>query len=204
MPNHSAIPTLLKMLSEYTGSPTVNNFYSPPILLNVSEYIHALISRPYSGDLLVGEAPGWAGCALTGIPFTSEQVVRLSPHPFIDGLRPRLTVVGYQAENTATMVWNRLTNSSRLPAFWNAYPFHPHVFGGHQNRQPTATEEQFGATVLATVLEILTPQRVFAVGRTAEQTLQTYFPVLRAQYIRHPSNGGQPAFLSGLAEHHIV
>lgn len=205
MPNPNAIPTLLGMIAGYPGSSTVNNFYSSSgLLANVREYLSALVSHPYSGDLLVGEAPGWAGCALTGIPFTSEKVLTASPHPFVTYIRPRLTVSGTQSEPTATMVWSRLTSSSRLPAFWNAFPFHPHYLGTHRNRPPTSAEERFGATVLATVLQILTPQRVFAVGRTAQRTLATHFPSLGAPYIRHPSNGGRPAFLSGLIAHHIV
>ena len=206
MPNPSLIPTLLTMLAGYSGSPTVHNFYSSPALLrNVSEYFHALITdSSYSEDLLVGEAPGYAGCALTGIPFTSEQVIRSSPHPFITALRSRLTVSGTQSEPTATIMWARLTTSSRLPAFWNAFPFQPHDAGSQRNRPPRPAELAFGASVLAAVLEILTPNRVFAIGRTTERTLRTHFPSLAAPYIRHPALSKPPAFSSALVAYGIV
>jgi hypothetical protein len=193
------------MLAGSSGSPTVNNFYSSPALLrNVGEYFNALIAYSYSGDLLVGEAPGYAGCALTGIPFTSEQVIRSSPHPFITALRSRLKVSGTQSEPTATIMWAHLTTSSRLPAFWNAFPFHPHDAGSHRNRPPEPAELAFGASVLAAVLEILTPNRVFAIGRTTERTLRTHFPSLAAPYIRHPALSKPPAFSSALVAYGIV
>jgi len=204
MPNPGVIPTLLTTLTGYPGSTTVNNFYSlPSLLANVDEYFRGLIAHPYSGDLLVGEAPGWAGCALTGIPFTSEHVISSSPHPFLRGLHSRLAIGGNQSEPTATMVWDSIGRSSRLPAFWNAFPFHPHYSGSYRNRPPTRMEKAFGATVLGIVIHILTPGRIFAVGRTAQCTLRTHLS-LAAPYIRHPSNGGRPGFLSGLAVYNVV
>lgn len=205
MPNLSAIPTLLSMLAGHGGTATINNFYSSRRLLaNVDEYFSALIAHPFSGDLLVGEAPGYAGCALTGIPFTSEYVLTSSSHPFIRRMRPRIRVSGAQKERSATMVWDRLTSSSLLPALWNAFPFHPHLARSHLNRRPTAAELAFGVTVLAVVIQILTPHRVFAIGRTAERVLKRHFPRLRAPYVRHPSNGGRSAFSSALAAHGVA
>jgi hypothetical protein len=179
-------------------------YASPRLRTNLDHYLQGLISHPYSGDLLVGEAPGWAGCALTGIPFTSERVIASSPHPFISSLRPYLLRTGTQSESSATIVWQRLESGSRLPAFWNAFPFHPHYAGVHENRPPNWSEQQFGATVLAMVIDILTPRRIFAVGRKAEETFSAHFPAHAAPYIRHPSFGGKSAFLAGMTAHQIA
>ena len=41
---------------------------------NLSLYLHELLSRQ-TKILLLGEAPGYQGCRLTGIPFTSEHIL---------------------------------------------------------------------------------------------------------------------------------
>lgn len=92
MPNPNLIPKLLRILTQTSGTATVNNFYTlAPLLSNVDQYLRALISHPFSGDLLVGEAPGWAGCALTGIPFlasliSSNETWPKEPAPCFDGM----------------------------------------------------------------------------------------------------------------------
>jgi uracil-DNA glycosylase len=206
MPDPSLIPTVLTMLSVYPASTTIGNAYASPHLVNnLNEYLYALISYPYSGDLLVGEAPGYAGCALTGIPFTSEHLIASSSHPFLAGLRPLLFRAGTQTERSATMVWNHLARGTKLPALWNAFPFHPHPPGNpFDNRTPTTAEAVFGARVLDFILRILTPTRVFTIGRVAEAALSVHFPHLTAPYIRHPSNGGHGKFISGMTAYSIV
>lgn len=206
MSDPSLIPAVLKMLAGYPASPSVGNAYSSPHLLkNLDAYLAALIRYPYSGDLLIGEAPGYAGCALTGIPFTSEHLIASSIHPFLTALRPQLNHTGTQTESSATMVWNRLACGTRLPALWNAFPFHPHPPGNPAgNRKPTTTEAKFGATVLDYIIRILMPARVFAIGRVAEAAISTHFPHITAPYIRHPSNGGHSKFVSGMTTYNIV
>jgi uracil-DNA glycosylase len=206
MSNPQFIPNLVSMLTAYPGSVTVANSYSSPSLAqNVIEYFDALIRHPYSGDLLVAEAPGYAGCALTGIPLTSEQIIAESGHPFIASLRSRLFRAGRQRESTATMVWNCFAGTSKFPAFWNTFPFHPHPAGQlRNNRKPTLSEAEFGASILDLVIQILAPRRVFALGRIAERALTAHFPQFNAPYIRHPSNGGHPAFIGGMISHNLI
>jgi hypothetical protein len=105
------------------------------------------------------------------------------------------------------MVWDCISSGSKLPALWNAFPFHPHPVGNpRENRRPNASEIQFGATVLGVILQILTPKpnRVFAIGRAAERSLAKSFPRLAAPYIRHPSKGGLKEFQAGLLTHRIT
>jgi uracil-DNA glycosylase len=120
--------------------------------------------------LLVGEAPGWRGTRVSGVPFTSER---------------QLTGSG-PAEATATIVRRTLAELELDALCWNVVPTHP---GSETaNRRPTEGE------VMASrfFLEELTRRRqVIAVGRLAQR-------VTGAPYVRHPSHGGGTAFRRGL------
>src|ERR1700677_2249195 len=133
-------------------------------------YLAALLAWPYSGHLLVGEAPGERGCARTGIPFTDERLLRAGLHPFLRSLQPAVRVAGSTAENTAGIVWQHLHDCGHVPAFWNAVPFHPRA-PTKANRAPTAGELVAGQAYLRQLLDVLAPHSVIAVGRTAELAL---------------------------------
>ena len=199
--NPSLIPQLLTSLSQAPSSATVNNFYisRPSCLANLEQYLKALCALPYSGHLIVGEAPGYRGCALTGIPFTSERILASSSHQFITALQPSLVVHGNTAEPSATIVWEQLSKGSLVPALWNAFPFHPHKQNKqNSNRAPNAAERLCGQHYLNLIVGILCPKTVLAVGRKAEENCNHRNVQLGATYVRHPANGGAKKFIEAI------
>lgn len=200
------IQQLIDLLRAVASSSTVANPYtSPNCCHNLGAYLTTLRSHGYSGHLLVGEAPGYMGCALTGIPFTSEAVLLKRKHSFLDALRPVVKLSGEQGEATASMVWDHLVNCKYVAAMWNVFPFHPHrPDEPKSNRKPTPKEVADAKQYLEAIIRILTPGKIVAVGNTAAEGLRKQFPDLEFQQARHPSNGGKKEFLVGMKAAGVV
>ncbi len=153
--------------------------------------------------LLVGEAPGYRGCRLSGIPFTSEAMMLegVPAHGVLGKAR------GYQKtsewpqparEQTATIVWETLASLPHLPLFfWNVVPFHPHKPGNPwSNRRPRAAEIEQGISFLLELVKIFGIQHIVAVGKTADCELgRRGIPNYK---VRHPARGGKREFVAGL------
>ena len=134
-----------------------------------------LESRREAPLLLVGEAAGYRGARVSGIPFTSER---------------QLTGRG-PAEATATIVRRVLAEFGleEQTLCWNVVPTHPHLPGRPEtNRRPTRSEVRAARPLLN---ELALGRKVIAVGRLAQS-------VLDAPYVRHPSHGGAAEFRGGL------
>jgi uracil-DNA glycosylase len=190
-------------LSAFPSSRTlVNPYRSRRRRQNLEAYLVTLLAWPYSGHLLVGEAPGERGCARTGIPFTDERLLRGGSHPFLQSLRPAMRVTGSVAESTAGIVWRHLSACRAVPAFWNAVPFHPRS-DGKLNRAPTPAELASCQVFLGQILRLLSPHSIIAVGRTAERALGR-LGVRNLRAVRHPSHGGKREFIRGLSAAGIV
>jgi uracil-DNA glycosylase len=134
-----------------------------------------LEARSRARWLLVGEAAGWRGARVSGLPFTSER---------------QLTGEG-PAEATATIV-HRVLDELGLNEdvlLWNVVPTHPGTETG--NRPPTRHEIEGGRCFAERLAD---GRRVVAVGRVAAKALE-------APYVRHPSRGGARRFARGIAQH---
>ncbi len=151
--------------------------------------------------LLVGEAPGYRGGRLTGIPFVSPFILKSGASDGLFGVER-----GYQGsqewpairkEATATIVWETLAELPHMPLLWNAFPFHPHKPGALQsNRAPTNREMTWGRPFLAQLLAIFPIKTIVAVGNKADTALTK--GEIPHRKVRHPSHGGKAAFQQGI------
>jgi uracil-DNA glycosylase len=146
--------------------------------------------------LLIGEASGYQGCRVTGIPFTSERLINEGAIPRIGAEPARLSRRHIPwSEPSATIVWSTLRELgiAESTVLWNAFPWHPHVAGeSHSNRTPTRSECAQGLPVLQALLSAFPRARLFAVGRQAERALLAIGR--QAQGLRHPAMGGATRF----------
>jgi uracil-DNA glycosylase len=138
-----------------------------------------LASRAHAQVMLVGEAAGYRGARVSGVPFTSERQ--------LSGAGP--------AEATATVVQRVLRDLGleEEVLLWNLVPTHPHRLGEPQsNRPPTAGEIRDARPFLEALAGSGARSRLLlAVGRLAQRELG-------GPYIRHPSHGGATAFRENL------
>ena len=146
---------------------------APQLRARLARYLDARRDAPI---LLVGEAAGYRGARVSGVPFTCERQ--------LSGSSP--------GEATATIVHEvlRELGAEEDVLLWNLVPTHPHLRGDHaSNRRPTRREVETGRSFLD---ELAGGRRVVAVGRLAHAALG-------GTYVRHPSHGGAGAFRVGVS-----
>ncbi len=183
-------------VSERACNPYANAIRRENLLLYLEE-----IGQPRM--LLVGEAPSHRGGRLTGIAFTSEQIMLSGVDGrFLGenrGYRKATRGPKRSTEASATMVWATIKNIEPLPLLWNAFPFHPFVSEKpHSNRIPTASELLIGAPFLEILMRLFPIEVVVAIGNLAERSL-TRLGIAHTK-VRHPSQGGKRKFVEGLAQ----
>jgi uracil-DNA glycosylase len=173
-PRHPQDPPLSELVEALAAArigDTYNQYADSPLRrARLSAYLEARRRAPI---LLVGEAAGYRGARVSGLPFTSER---------------QLTGSG-PAEATATIV-HRVLRELRLEEdvlLWNVVPTHPGT--ATTNRAPTRSEVEEARPFL---LALARGRRVVAVGRLAARELG-------GPAVRHPSHGGASEFAAGLA-----
>lgn len=201
-----SINALIRELAEYKSSCLVCNMYymeanATEIRQNNLRLYLQQMKELKPSVLFLGEASSYKGTRLTGIPFTSEFIIK--DESFFDDK------TGYQYVNSsdnmewelsARIVWGKISALNNKPLLWNIFPFHPHQPDDIlSNRTPFKKELLMGNAYLRMLLEIFDIKKIIALGRKAESQLRDmeldYF------YVRHPANGGKKEFELGIDEY---
>ncbi len=203
-------PALIERLSLVETAPDAYNQYgagdNPYNALrraNLLRYLNDVYAKQ-SGIALIGEAPGYRGMRITGVPMVSRRILR-------DGI-PTLEMLGtaggyqdvlepgfeaIQSEQTATILWNILPELEIVPLVWSAFPFHPHQPGNPlSNRKPRASEVALGEPFVRELLTLFAPEKVIAVGNVGYGLLTAMG--IECNKIRHPAHSGKNDFVAGL------
>ena len=181
-------------------SESLDNIYHEPLRQrNLIRWLGRAESEEPT-TLFIGEAPGRYGAAITGVPFTSvENLKMLDIHyqsaftedchfeiPDCEGLKTK--------ESTSTIFWQCVSNllsGHPLVMAWNVVPFWP-----VDNRMPNAAEIKFGSKWLREIVEMYPRLVVVAVGKLAETALEEIG--IEHVSVRHPAHGGKTDFYAGV------
>jgi len=152
--------------------------------------------------ILVGEAPGYAGCRYSGIAFTSERLLTEGAIPRIPALSGRLSTRRLPfSEPSATIVWKTLyrLGIAERTILWNAVQLHPYKKDlPWSNRTPTTDEVALGAPSMLRLLAAFPNAKIIAVGKKSDELLKC-MNIVPLAAVRHPANGGAGQFATGLA-----
>lgn len=154
--------------------------------------------------LLVGEAPGYRGARVSGVPFTSEALL-------LSGAVPRCAADSARLSNrerpwsepSATIVWRTLykLNLAAHTWLWNACALHPHLPDlPLSNRAPGRDGLELSQPLLRRIVKRCHGHgaTVIAVGAVAERCLASV-GAKDCVRVRHPAYGGARHFADALA-----
>jgi uracil-DNA glycosylase len=205
----SSIKVFVERLSAVPSGPGLNNFFDGTAPANahrrrnLETYLQEMLDRSPK-VLLLGEAPGFRGMRITGVPFTNRTMFEGPANSFGlfgpgKGYVLPAEATGVPAEPTATVMWEVLAELQFLPLLWSACPWHTHVRDQPlSNRTPTAAEAGLGTPFWRSLAELFPIETVVAVGNVAHRSLVRSGH--DAPKVRHPAHGGRSGFKQGLEE----
>jgi len=204
-----SVSDFVERLAAVPTVPGRNNFFdhsvpeNAPRRRNLELYLEEMLERS-PAVLLLGEAPGFRGMRITGVPFTNRTMFQGPANSFGlfgpgKGYSLPAEAAGVAAEPTATVMWDVLAELQFLPLLWSACPWHTHIPGKPQsNRTPTAADARLGTPFWQSLAELFRVESVVAVGNVAHRSLLS--SGVEAPKVRHPSHGGRAGFKRGLEE----
>jgi uracil-DNA glycosylase len=204
-----SISAFVEQVSLVPSGPGRSNFFDHAVPANAQRrhnlelYLGEMLSRTPK-VLLLGEAPGFRGMRITGVPFTNRTMFDGPANSFGlfgpgKGYALPAEAALVASEPTATVMWEVLAELDFLPLLWSACPWHTHVPGRPQsNRTPTAAEAGLGTPFWQALMELFGIATVVAVGNVARRSLLR--TGVDAPKVRHPSHGGRSGFKRGLEE----
>ena len=199
-----SIENFIKQLSEVddTGKSFTNIYSEKHLRENLKIYLEYMFNnRTENFKILVGEAPGYRGCAKTGVPFTDEKIL-IWLNENVDDLNFSVSKLP-TSETSAQIIWQILKQKNIDNAFrfknklmWNIFPFHPYKVGNkNSNRKPNPYELNIGEYFLNELINIfsLKQNQIYAIGNTAAKTIKKINnqSLKFVNRIRHPSYGGK-------------
>ena len=127
-----SISGFLDRLAAVPSGPGRNNFFDHSAAANAQRrhnlelYLHEMLDHAPK-VLLLGEAPGFRGMRITGVPFTNRTMFDGPANNFgLFGPDKGYTVpaeaAGVASEPTATVMWGVLAELNFLPLLWSACP----------------------------------------------------------------------------------
>lgn len=165
--------------------------------LNLERILEAAVDSKVE-TIWIARDLGYRGGRRTGIALTDE--VHLDRAGAISGgvLLSRATEGPVVAERTAAIIWRMLGQIGHPVVLWNVFPFHPHEpENSLSNRCHTKRERDATWPLLLSLLDMIQPRKIVAIGRDAHLALGEY--EVEATAVRHPSYGGQTEFMSSIA-----
>ena len=205
----SSVEDFISRLAAVETTPGRNNFFDHAVPANalrrhnLAAYLEDMLARA-PRVLLVGEAPGFRGMRITGVPFTNRTMFQGPANHFgLFGAGHRYVLppeaAGVAAEPTATVMWEVLAELDFLPLLWSACPWHTHLPGKPlSNRTPTSVDAALGTPFWQALAGIFSIETVVAVGNVAHNSLRR--SGLDVPKIRHPAHGGRARFRQGLQD----
>ena len=163
------------------------------------------LDNPMAKYCLIGEAPGYQGCRMSGCAFTSERLIYEGAIPRLERYsRERMSTRGKPfTEPSATVVWNAVQELgiAKEIILWNAFAWHPMGDRALSNRTPDNKEFKAGLPILEEFLSLIASINknimLIAVGQNAKTTLSRLGVSLDGS-LRHPAYGGAREFRRGL------
>lgn len=168
---------------------------------NLYNYLQRIKSNN-SKVMLIGEAPSYHGCRLSGIAFTCEENFTEDIIPGIMGKDMGYKIFSDgkpEKELSASIVWPKLKEwyeiHGSVPLLWNICPFHPHKENNNMsNRTPRKKEIEKGIKYFLELVEIFDIQHIGCIGRKSFYTIKDINLSTSLEYLRHPSCGGKTEF----------
>jgi uracil-DNA glycosylase len=201
--DYHELNAFIAKLQSYQDFKSVTNQYTNQwanykiTISNLKNYLEKM-KQIKPSVMLVGEAPGYKGCRITGIPFTAEKNLSIVyKENLLFGYENGFLVQNpkeLQSESSATIVWGVLKDLNCLPLMWNTFPFHPYNEGNTEsNRKPKTHELAVGKLILEYLMKMFEIKKIVGVGKVAEAIMKGLgFNVIG---IRHPSMGGKEKFV---------
>lgn len=146
----------------------------------------------------IGRDLGYRGGRRTGLALTDD--IHIQAHAERWGITvSRPTKGQIVAERTAAVIWSVLAQTDAHVFLWNVFPLHPHESTDpFSNRTHNARERRAGEDLLFSLIKLLAPRRLIAIGNDAFAAARRLCEHIEVVQVRHPSYGGQTQFLSAM------